>query len=228
MIIGVPEVGLVGTIAASYLVDKLQLPELGYIDSDLMPQVLVVHNSKPKQPIRIFGKGKLVIVSSEIPLLQRLAYDVAGEVVRWGKSKGTGMVIGVTGIASRERVEATEDQKPKVLAVTNEEKLFASLKDIGTVPFEEGLLSGTYAMVMKNCMKAGMPNLTLLAEAHLTFPDPGAAAAVIDVLNRLLSLHVGIEPLLQESEEIRLKSRELMAKTNQMMQQTAGEPSPYR
>jgi predicted ATP-grasp superfamily ATP-dependent carboligase len=39
MIVGVPEVGLVSTIAASYLKDQLKLPEVGFIDSELLPQV---------------------------------------------------------------------------------------------------------------------------------------------------------------------------------------------
>jgi predicted ATP-grasp superfamily ATP-dependent carboligase len=59
LIVGVPEAGLVGIIASSYLRDQMKLPELGYIESDLLPAVVVVHESKPKHPIRIFGKDNL-------------------------------------------------------------------------------------------------------------------------------------------------------------------------
>src|SRR5881409_3095411 len=86
VIVGVPEAGLVGTIATSYIRDQLKLPELGYIESDLIPQVLVVHESKPRHPIRIFGRDNLVIVTAEIPLHARLSFELASQVAKWAKS----------------------------------------------------------------------------------------------------------------------------------------------
>src|ERR1022692_3641422 len=87
VIVGIPEMGLVGTIAASYLVEQLKLPEIASVDSDLLPQVVVVHDSEPKEPIRIFGKGALVVVVSEVPLMAVLSYELASELARWTKAK---------------------------------------------------------------------------------------------------------------------------------------------
>jgi len=88
---------------------------------------------------------------------------------------------------------------------------------------------GTYAMLLKHCMAHAQSSVTLLAESYIQFPDPGAAAAVIEILNRLLSLEVNTKNLLEESEEIRIRNRELMSKTQQAMQQARESlPGVYR
>jgi uncharacterized protein len=230
VIVGIPETGLVGTIAASYLVDHLGLPEIGHVESELLPQVLVVHDSEPKEPIRIFGKGILVVVVSEIPLLQRLSYELASELVKWSKSKESKMVIGITGLSSEDRVESAGDKAPTVLAVANDEGLRRSIKSIGAQPFENGIISSTYATLLRRCTSLGVPNLTLLAESYAEFPDPGAAAAALQVLSKLLPIAVDVKPLLEGAEEIRLRMRGLMSQTQQTIQQQGAQttPSVYR
>jgi uncharacterized protein len=230
VIVGIPETGLVGTIAASYLVDHLALPELGYVESDLLPQVVVVHDSEPKEPIRIFGKGMLAVVVSEIPLMPRLSYELAWELVKWSKAKECKMVIGVTGLPSEDRVESGGDSTPTVLAVTNDGDLRKSTKSIGAQPFENGIISSTYATLLRRCTSLGIPNLTLLAESYAEFPDPGAAAAALQVLSKLLPISVDVKPLMEGAEEIRLRMRGLMSQTQQAIQQQGAQttPSVYR
>ena len=224
IIVGVPEVGLVSTIAASYLKDQLQLPEIGVIDSELLPQVVVVHNAEPKGPVRIYGKDNLAVIMSEIPLTPRLSDLLATEIVKWGKSVSSEMMIGLTGIPSPNRLKVESEDKPKVFSVTAEQGLRERLPKLGVEPFQEGVMVGMFAALIKQCMVQAQTNVTFLVESFLDFPDPAAAAAAVEVLNRFLSLDVDLKPLLAESEEIRLKSRELMSKTQQAMQQNPPEP----
>jgi len=87
IIVGVPEAGLVGTISASYLIQQLKLPEAGYIDSELVPPVVVVHDSKPKRPIRIFGRDDVVIIASEVPLNPKALIRIRGRGCKMGQDK---------------------------------------------------------------------------------------------------------------------------------------------
>ncbi len=224
IIVGVPEVGLVSTIAASYLMDQLKLPEIGVIESELLPQVVVVHNAEPKGPVRIYGKDNLAIIISETPLTPRLSELLATEIVKWGKSLGCNMIIGLTGIPSPNRLKMDSEENPKVFSVSPEQRLRDQVLEFGAEPFQEGVLVGMFASLLKQCMVQTQANVTFLVESFLDFPDPAAAAAAVDVLNRFLSLNVDLKPLQEESEEIRLKSRELMNKTQQTMQQNPPEP----
>jgi uncharacterized protein len=83
IIVGVPESGLVGTITCSYLIEQLKMAERGFIDSDLLPQVMIVHNSAVTYPIHIFGKDNLLAVLSEVPLPPFASLEVAKAVASW-------------------------------------------------------------------------------------------------------------------------------------------------
>ena len=121
IIVGVPESGLVGTITCSYLMEQLKLPERGFIDSDLLPQVMIVHNSTVTYPIHIFGKDNLVVVLSEVPLSPYASLEVAKEIASWAKSLKANVVIGVTGAPSKSRDESHGEGKPTVVGVGNTE-----------------------------------------------------------------------------------------------------------
>jgi uncharacterized protein len=228
VVVGVPEGGLVGIIASSYLREQMKLPEAGYIESDLLSAVVVVHESKPKHPIRIFGRDDLAVITSEVPLHPRLSLDLAKEIVSWARSKNSRLILGITSIPYDGELEQEVERKPKVLALLSDERPTETIKQIGANPFEEGLLMGTHAAILKQCLALHQPNLTLLAEAYYQFPDPGAAAAVLQIVNKVLSINVDVGKLIKDSEEVRLRMRELMATTQENMRRNvATVPSLY-
>lgn len=227
VLLAVPEAGLVGTIACSYLRDQLKLPELGYIESELLTPIVVVHESRPKHPIRIFGKDDLVVIMSEVPLNPRLSLELAEEVAKWAKSKNSKLLIGITSLPFEGEVEREEERKPNVFVLPSEDTVVATIKQIGAAPFEEGMLMGTYAALLKHSIKLHQPNLTLMAEAYRQFPDPGAAAAVLQVVNKIVKVNVDVGNLIKESEEVRLRMRELMARTQENMRKTVTAAPTY-
>ena len=108
-----PEAGLVAIIASSYLRDKMKLPELGYIESDLLPTVVVVHESKSKHPIRIFGKDNLAVITSEVRLHPRISLELAREIISWAKSKNTRLILGITSVRPMKKSNPKEKEKPR-------------------------------------------------------------------------------------------------------------------
>ena len=58
LVVAFPTVGLISSIAGHYIVDTLDLDEIGAIISkDLMPAT-VIHKSKPSPPVRIYAGEK--------------------------------------------------------------------------------------------------------------------------------------------------------------------------
>ena len=229
LIVGIPEVGLVGVIASSYIVERLNLVEVGAFDSDIMPPILMAHQGEPKYPIRIYSNGKISVLISEIPFSARFANEFGKELSNWAKERRIKSIIGLTGIPSRNKILGQEQNSSRVFFTANDKNLQEQYRNSGAESFEEGVLVGSLASILKHCMNIQQPAAILLAESYLDFPDPGAAASIIKVLNNTLSLNIDVRPLLEESEEIRLKNRELMKRTQQAMQQTAQSlPSVYR
>ena len=205
---------LVGVIAASHIVQSLKMEEAGYLDSDEIPPIVVIHENEPKSPIRIYNSGNLIVLTTEIVLPAQAIFAVSRSITRWAKEKGVNMIIGLTGLATPNRLEI---EKPAVYGIGTTPETRELISKAGIKAFDEGLLVGTYATLLRECMRAQQPNITLLAEAHLQFPDPGASASIIETLNSLLNLNVDVAELLDKAEEIRVKARELMKRTQEQL-----------
>ena len=214
LLVGIPDVGLVGVIAASHIVQSLKMREVGYIDSDEIPPIVVVHDNEPKSPIRFYGSNGLIVLTTEIVLPSPAIFNLSRGIVKWAKNQGIETIIGLTGLATPNRIEI---EKPAVYGIGSTPEIREILSKAGVKPFDEWLLVGTYAILLRECLRASHPNITLLAEAHLQFPDPGASASIIESLNTLLNLNIDVGELLDKAEEIRVKARELMKRTQEQL-----------
>ncbi|MEM0053838.1 MAG: PAC2 family protein, partial [Nitrososphaeria archaeon] len=129
------------------------------------------------------------------------------------------MLIALTGFPVENRLEI---EKPEVYAVVSKKEYAEMLSKYKIEVLQEGFISGIYALFLKECLKAGLPAIALVAQSFLKYPDPGAAAELLNSLNSILSLNVDIKPLLENAEEIRLKARDLLRQTERVA------PSAYR
>jgi uncharacterized protein len=213
---GLPDVGLVGVIGTLHLAESLKLVEIAHLESNLFPPVMVMHKGMLVDPVRILGNQEMVVVTSEIAIPPRAIYPLAEELVDWIKEKGARLVISLTGIPEPNRLEI---EKPLVFGVGSSPFSMTLLKDNQVEVMEEGFIAGIYALVMKQCLKRNIPSLTLMAQAFPNLPDPGAAAIVLEILNKILKINVGVEELLEKADEIRVKGRDLMKQTGSSMQE---------
>ena len=51
-----------------------------------------------------------------------------------------------------------------------------------------------------------------------SYPDPGAGASVLKVLNKMLNLNIDTKQLIDQAEELKVNYRALMEQTNVSMQ----------
>jgi len=211
---GFPDVGLVGTIAASHIVDQLGLNEIAYIESSVFPPVMVLHKGILTEPARIFGNEKILLVTSEIAIPPYVIYDLAKALADWFKKKGAKLVISLTGIPVQERMEI---ENPMVFGVGNGDDALSIIKRNNIETMEEGFIAGIYALLLKECLKRNIPAIAILAQSFLNYPDPGAAASAISSLNKILNMNIDVKPLLERADEIRVKARDLMRQTQGAM-----------
>ncbi|MEB3847244.1 MAG: PAC2 family protein, partial [Desulfurococcales archaeon] len=63
LVLGLPDVGLVGAITGLHLIRELKMKDVVGIDSyTSMPPVVVIHNSEPMYPMRIYRHGNLGVL----------------------------------------------------------------------------------------------------------------------------------------------------------------------
>ncbi len=202
---GFPSVGLVGAIATEYIAGELRMKEIGFITSRFLPPVILVKDGEPKAPIRIYAREDLVVIVSDTAVPTSLAHDIAESIVEWAKKRNVQKIVSVGGIQHPE-----EEGKPGVYALSPYPNLLRDAKRRGIDRVELGFLTGVMGLLMMECLEYDVPIIGLLADAHYGYPDPAAAALVIDSLNKLLDLKINTKPLLEASKKIEKRFSTLM------------------
>ncbi len=213
MIFGFPDVGLVGVIAASHLISELNdLEEVAYMESKLLPPLIVLHEGLPHSPIRIFGNREILLAVSETAIPADALYAIMYALIDWGKKKNVKMMISLSGIPVQNRQDIEE---LKVFAAASSPKILKMLQDKGIEILREGYMVGPQAIMLQKCAQLGLPALTLLAQCFLNYPDPEAAAEILKQLTNIAGIKVDVSKLLEKGEEIRLRARDIMRRTQQ-------------
>ena len=210
MLYGLPDVGLVGVIAISHMISQLKLTEMAHVDSELLPPVAVLHQGLPHAPLRIFGDGGLIAAISETAIPASAIQPIIRALVDWGESKKTKMMVAIGGLPIPNRQDITS---PKVFGIASTKALLEMLNTKGLKILKEGFMVGPYALVMRYCTEKGLPAIALLAESFYNYPDPEAAAAAIEEFKKIVEVNVDVSNLLKKGEEIRLKARDVMRRT---------------
>jgi uncharacterized protein len=214
MIIGLPDVGLVGLIATSYLITELKLEEIAYMDSDLLPPVVVLHKGLPHAPLRIYGNQNLIAVISELAVPAPAIYTVMREIVDWGQAKKVKRIVSMGGIPVENRQAITE---PQVFGAASNQELLDTLTKKGLSVMNEGYIVGPQALSMRYSISKKVPAIAILAQSFYNYPDPEAAAIALKEFSRIFEVKVDVSKLREKGEEIRLKARDIMKRTQQEM-----------
>ena len=214
MLIGLPDVGLVGLIATSYLITELKLEEVAYMDSDLLPPVVVLHKGLPHAPLRIYGNQNLIAVISELAVPVPAIYSIMRKIVDWGQEKKVKRIVSMGGIPVESRQAITE---PQVFGAASNQELLDTLTKRGLNLMNEGYIVGPQALSMRYSISKKVPAIAILAQSFYNYPDPEAAAMALKEFSRIFEIKVDVAKLLEKGEEIRLKARDIMKRTQQEM-----------
>ncbi|HWG90480.1 MAG TPA: PAC2 family protein [Candidatus Thermoplasmatota archaeon] len=212
---GFPSVGLVSTITANYLIDVLDLEQVGIMDSKYFPTVSIVRNGVPLYPVRIYaGKGVCVFISEFQPA-PKLIRPIAEAIMAFAERKGASTVISPEGLVIDNDDNAAEVQ---VYALGSTETTRAMLEEKGLQQFGNGIITGVSGVLLNLGKKLGFNAISILAEANPNYPDARAAAKVIEAIDVLLpDITIDVKPLYSEAENIE--------RTLRMMQKQAA-PAP--
>lgn len=205
---GFSGIGFVGPLAAQYIVEQLNMEQVGYIESDMLPPMAILSKGVVMHPLRVFASKKynLVVFESEFPLPKKLISEIAKEIVDWSKKNKIKILICLEGIGVPQ-----VPTKQKVYAIATNKNLQKNLeKDIKLL--KSGLMIGVSAAILLECKSKKVPSICLMTESRPSFPDGRAAAALIDKLNKILNININPNKLIKESDEFEQKLKKLLEK----------------
>lgn len=196
LIEGFPGMGLVGTIAAKYLIDSLKMKEVGHIENKNFMPVVRVHNGIPIYPARIYidNKRKLLALISEQIIPNELTHNLAESVVNWIREKKIKRMISLAGIK-------TPEPQKEVYGIASKEHGLRELKKYKISIIDDGITTGVTAMLLIKLKK--YKNITayaLLGDVKFS-ADYQAASMILKKLNEILNLKIDVKPLMQEAKK---------------------------
>ena len=199
---GSPELGLIGNILGWLLVEELKMKQIGYIDSKEFPPLAVLYKGIAIHPFRIYSSEGIVLFLSDFIIPPTVSYDMSNAIVDWMERNNSKELITFNSMVVMEKSDS-------VAAAANSEDALKRLGDLELPILPFGNVNGLSGSLLTRTATKDIPASCLFAEVLNQYPDPRAAASLVNVLNKMLNIKVNAEPLLKEAEEIEERLKEL-------------------
>jgi uncharacterized protein len=205
---GFPGAGLVGPMANSYIIEKLSMEYMGYIESDKFPPITAIHDKMPMFPVRIYkeDKYKLIAIISEFTIPTELIYELGNELMDFIRKNSISQIISIGGIPTQKPTE-------NAFIITSNKELLQKAASVGIKPIEEGVIAGVSAILLANATEFEIPVMNILVEVDPNVMDPKYAETAITNLKKLTNIDINIDELEKEAKLVEAKVREAMKKT---------------
>jgi len=199
---GSPELGLIGNILGWLLVEQLDMKLIGFVDSKYFPPLAVLYNGVTMHPFRIYSTDGIVLFLSDFIIPPAVTYDMANAIVDWAEKNNSKEILTFNSVVVREKTG-------QIAGAGNSEDVIKSLSDMDIPIMPFGNINGLSGTLMIRSKIRGIPASCLFAEVLNQYPDPRAAANMVETLNKKLNINVDPDPLLKEAEEIESRLKEL-------------------
>ena len=209
---GFPGAGLVGPMAVSYIIDKLGMEYVGYLESDEFPPIISIHEGIPMPPMRIYfsAKQKIVSIFAEFAIPISLIHELSNKIYEFISANNMVMIVGIGGFPSQPLPE-----NKTVFTITSDKKVAEDIKKLGLEPILEGVSAGVGPMLMLKSKQDKLPALNILVPVDQNLINPVYAELAIDAINKLMNLNIDIEDLDKEAKLVESKIKDLLKKSKE-------------
>jgi len=208
--------GLVGPLAINHIIEKLEMQQIAVMRSKYLPPSTVFMRGRLRHPFRFYAnqEGTICAIICEITLRMEGLYSLVGSILDWAAQKGSKEIVILDGVASTEH-----DDKAYCAA---EEDLVRTMADKNISMIPQGFITGIPGGILNECLVREIQGLTLLAKANKVAPDSGAAATLIEAINRFYDLNIDSKQLQEEKDRINTEFSELSQKYVEHREEIAG------
>jgi len=207
---GFPGIGMVGTISASYLAEKLDMKLIGYLASNLFPPIAAIHEYKPVSPARIYASEKLniIVLFSEFVIPSEIVFPLSEKIIEWAKKKNAAAIYSLAGIAAENPVE-------KIYGIASTPAMGETLKTKGIELIREGATQGVSGVLIAECASQQFPAANLMIQTNEPL-DPKGSARLIAKLSELIGVKIETRALVTEGEKVEARMRDALDKMKKM------------
>lgn len=225
LIEGLPGVGLVGKLATDHLAETFGMAHYANVHCEGLPPVATYAGGEHdlSSPVRLYADPSrdLLALRSDVPVSPAAALEFAECLGEWAAGSEVTPIY-LSGIG-RER----EDAEPPALYGVGTGGASDELDAVEVQPpTESGLVSGPTGALLSHAVRTGEHAICLIVEATPQFPDPEAAARLLDAgIGPLLDAEIPVGELTEHAAEIRQAKRRL-AEQMRNAEETSSQARP--
>jgi uncharacterized protein len=210
---GFPGVGLVGPMSISYMIDKLQMEYVGYLEGQNFPPLISIHKGQPMPPVRVYysAKSKVVTIFAEFSMPLELVREVSESVYAFVQKSKISTIYSIGGIPMGIPTGPGSTKK-SVFGICSKKSLEPQVVKAGMTPIQEGVSTGVGAMLLLKSTLDGLDNINVMVSVQQGIVDPIYAESAITCLNKLMKLDVDTADLDKEAKIVEAKIREIIDK----------------
>ncbi|MGQ0797103.1 MAG: proteasome assembly chaperone family protein [Methanobacteriota archaeon] len=223
-----PSVGLVSTIATTYLIMRMPVDQVCALESADLPALSMIYAKKPKFPARVYAHApsKLAMFICEVPLPHRAMRPIAHALLRWSQSQHVRQIVALEGLPAD---DVLRDTAPGVWGVGSTDRARAELDRRRIKQLDTGMIAGVSGVLLNEGRWQDFDVIALLAEARPNQPDAKAAVAITQALDDLLpELEVDLAPLQEQARVLEEHLRRLKTQAQPAVAPEVETGSMYR
>ena len=198
--------GLVGTISVDYIINKLDMKEIGFLRSKHLPPSTVFMQGRLRHPFRLYTNkdGNICAIICEIIINREGLYTIASVILDWAEKHGSNEIVILDGVGS-----SKHDKKAFCAA---EVDLCRVMEEHGIKMIPQGFITGISGGILNECLIRKIRGVTLLAKADEKMPDTLASVTLIDAVNKVYGIDVDTKDLKKQKNQIGSELKELSNK----------------
>lgn len=202
---------LTGFIAASYIIERLEMHQIAHVKSPHIPPISVFIGKKLRTPFRIYSNqdGTLIVAICEVPIENEGLYEISSALIDWVSEKSARELVVLEGSPVQEIVN-----DHKVYCVANEDKL-KMFTENGMEAAKSALIIGMGGALINESMAHKISGVTFITPSSVNLPDPGSVLALIESVNTAFDLKIDTKILEKSVQEFHEQLQELMAQYKQ-------------
>ncbi len=190
---GFPGFGLVGSIAAEFLIEHCKCELVGTHWFEKLPATIAVHEGKIIKPLNVYYNGAHnIVIIHAISSGPGMEWEISDFILQLAEELKAKEIISLEGVGSM------ETENPKVYYTTSDESRNEKLNGLGIEMLKEGIIIGVTSALL---MKSTVPITAFFAETHSELPDSKASAKIIEVMDKYLNLKIDPKPLLEQAQK---------------------------
>ncbi len=212
---------LTGFIAASYIIERMKLHQIGHVRSPHIPPMAVFIGKKLRTPFRIYSNksGTLVVAICEVPIDDRGLYEISSALISWLQDKSPSEVLVLEGVPVGEILS-----EHKVYSIANDQKM-KQFTQHGIEAAHSALITGMGGALLNECLARKLNGASLITAAPVQVPDPGAVLALIETVNVVFSFSIDTGILEENVNEFHDQLNELMEQYKKAVKHTEKGPA---